>query len=130
MRSEQRLSLVRVQAELASWREHHGGRGKPIPDRFWVQAITLARNEGVSATAKALRLDEARLARRMQTATGPVEEPEARFIELDVACVLPPSGQVVLEVLGRDGERLRLHLAGASTEQLVALVRAFAREAP
>lgn len=133
MRSEQRVSVAEVRAELAAWRRKHGGRGKPIPPRFWAQATELAGRDGVIATARALGLDRARLERRMQGAggaAGAAREASPRFIELAASEVLPPSGQVTLEVLGRDGERLRLHLSSATTEQLVTLLRAFARRAP
>ena len=121
MRSDQRVSADDVGAELAAWRRKHGGRGKPIPPRFWALAIELAARNGVEETALALCLDKRRLARRAQGAAG---------VTSNASEVLPPAGQATLEVLGRDGERLRLHLMSATTEQLVALVRAFAKGAP
>ena len=129
MRSEQHVSVAEVRTALAAWRRTYGGRGKPIPPAFWAQAIEVAGRDGVSETARALGLDRAKLAQRVQGAKRG-REAGPHFIELDAADVLPPSGQVTLEVLGPGGERLRLHLASASTEQLVALVRAFSRGAP
>jgi hypothetical protein len=123
---EKRVSLTEVRSELSAWRRLHGGRGKPIPQPFWDKAITLALRDGVGETARALGLSEARLERLTHGSASSSGEPSVRFIELDAAQVLPPSGQVTLERLGRDGERLRLHLTAPSTEQLVALVRAFA----
>lgn len=125
---ERRVSLAEVRSELATWRRLHGGRGKPIPQPFWDKAITLAQRDGVEATAKALGLSEARLERLAHGRASSSGEPSVRFVELDAAQVLPPAGQVTVEMLGRDGERLRLHLTAPPTEQLVALVRAFARQ--
>jgi hypothetical protein len=49
MRSEERLTLAEVRAELTTRRRLQGGRGKPIPQTFWAQAITLAPQGGMSA---------------------------------------------------------------------------------
>jgi hypothetical protein len=58
--------LVKVQRELASWRERHGGRGRSIPTGLWSAAAEVAAVQGVSATASALGVSRARLARRLQ----------------------------------------------------------------
>jgi hypothetical protein len=123
---EKRVSLAEVRSELATWRRRHGGRGKPIPQPFWDQAITLAQRDGVGETARALGLDERRLERLTHASARSPAEPSVRFVELDAAQVLPPTGQVTVEMLARDGGRLRLHLTAPPTEQLVALIRAFA----
>lgn len=137
MRTDLPLSLPQLQAELSSWRRSHGGRGKPIPPAFWHHAVALAADLGVLSTARALGLDKLRLQQRVHLAAGMTttadQEAHAsspRFVELSAREVLPPSGQVLVEVFGPGGERLRIHLVSASSEQLVALARAFSTSAP
>jgi hypothetical protein len=36
---------------MTTWRRRHGGRGKPMPQTFWAQAVALAQQRGASATA-------------------------------------------------------------------------------
>lgn len=63
MRGRGRLDEAR--ARLARWRAQQGGRGIPVPEALWAEAVEVARVEGVEATARGLRLDRARLAVRV-----------------------------------------------------------------
>jgi hypothetical protein len=56
--------LDELGARLAAWREAHGGRGSRIPEELWKDAVRVAQVEGVSETAKALRLSNEGLNRR------------------------------------------------------------------
>ena len=62
------VSISGLLDRLARWRAQHGGRGIPVPEPLWAEAVEAARVEGVEATARALRLDRSRLAARMTTA--------------------------------------------------------------
>jgi len=124
--------LVRLGERLSRWREQHGGRGQPIPEELWVAAVQVAEAEGVQATARALRMDRARLAQRVersQARTVAVPERTAlastAFVEVDARSVLA-RGQVVVRLTGRDGERLEIELAGGlSAVDLTAMAHAF-----
>jgi len=106
-----------VRRRLEEWRRQSGGRGRRIPAELWSAAAAVARREGVSATATALRLNAARLRRSMG------EEPcGTEFVELDPREV-SASSQIVVRLIGADGEQLWLELPGPI--DLVALVGSF-----
>ena len=117
---------------LASWRRSYGGRGRPIPAALWSDAADVARANGVAETARALRLDPRKLAKLAEggAASAPrsVVEP-ARFVELGGFGLGEPREPraVVLELVGREGDRVRVEVAGGAggAVELVALARAF-----
>lgn len=120
MKAAPRAGAITVGRELARWRGRHGGRGRRIPERLWAEAVEVARREGVEATARALRLDQQRLKDRVGGGGGS----SAAFVEVSVAPV-GGSGPLLVELVGRGGEQMRIHLAGPSSAALVELARAF-----
>jgi hypothetical protein len=114
---------------LASWRRSHGGRGRPIPAALWSDAADVARANGVAETARALRLDPRKLARLAEglaeRAPRSVVEP-AGFVELGGLGFGEPR-TAVLELVGREGDRVRVEIVGdvGGAVDLVALARAF-----
>jgi hypothetical protein len=82
--------------------------------------VKVARREGVEATARALRLDPQRLKDRVGGGGGS----SAAFVEVSVAPV-GGSGPLLVELVGRGGEQMRIHLAEPSSAALVELARAF-----
>jgi hypothetical protein len=82
---------------------------------------------GVADTARALRLDERRLARIVEqapVALAPTTlEPEA-FVELGDLQLGTHTDAAVVEFLGREGDCMRVQVA-ASAVDLVGLARAF-----
>lgn len=127
----QRVRLDQTRARLAQWRAQHGGRGIPVPEALWAEAVEVARIEGVEATARGLRLDRLRLAARMTRAGAAAggesaAEVSAGFVELD-AGRLGLSPRTVIRLEGRDGERLEVELGAGMVVDVVALVDAFWR---
>ncbi len=122
-----RSGLGRTRRRLERWRRQYGGRGRPIPEALWDEAVIIARVEGVAATARALRLDRGRLEQRM---TLPGSAPDALsrasdgFVEID-ARGLCAAGQTVVRLEGRDGERLEIQWSRASALEVAELIRAF-----
>lgn len=117
-----------VRRRLQCWRRNHGGRGRRVPEELWELAAEVARVEGVEATARALRLDAVRLARRLeggarQVATGAQRAP-LEYVELEASEVGVRQRASVVEVVSRGGERLRIEVAG--TVDVPGVVRAFA----
>jgi hypothetical protein len=114
---------------FTDWRRRHGGRGRPIPTALWSEAADVARAAGVAETARALRLDPKRLAKlaegRAESAPRSVVEP-AGFVELGVLGLREPR-KAVLELVGREGDRVRVEIVGdaGGVEEVVALARAF-----
>jgi hypothetical protein len=117
---------------LASWRRSHGGRGRPIPAALWSDAADVARANGVAETARALRLNPRKLAKlaegRAESVPRSAVEPAA-FVELGSLVLGEPRERrpVVLELVGREGDRVRVEVVGGAgtAVELVALARAF-----
>jgi hypothetical protein len=125
MRGRSRLALTR--ARLTQWRAQHGGRGIPVPEELWAEVVKVARVEGAGTTARALRLDRARLEARMATGRGAeVAEASSGFVEFD-AGRLDLSPRTVVRFHGRDGERLEVELAAGAAIDMAALAEAFWR---
>ena len=68
--------LIQLCARLSQWRqEEGGGRGTRIPEPLWQEAIRVTHREGLYRTARAARLNYARLQQRSRTA-GPAPVPD------------------------------------------------------
>jgi hypothetical protein len=125
MRGRSRLALTR--ARLTQWRAQHGGRGIPVPEKLWAEVVKVARVEGAVTTARALRVDRARLEARMAINRGAeVAEAGSGFVELD-AGQLGLSPRTVVRFHGRDGERVEVELAAGAAIDLAELAEAFWR---
>jgi len=123
MRGRSRLALTH--SRLTQWRAQHGGRGIPVPEELWAEVVKVARVEGVGTTARALRLDRARLEARMtMDRVAEVGQVSGGFVELD-AGQLGLSPRTVVRFHGRDGERLEVELGAGSAIDFAALANAF-----
>jgi len=117
--------LAGAQHRLERWRQRHGGRGRPIPEEFWAEAVALARVVGVGAAARALRLDPERLERRAasEAVVTRRREPVDGFVEVDTSR-LRGSAHTVLRLERPDGSRLEVELhAGSPMGDVVDLAR-------
>ena len=120
--------LDAARSALSSWRREFGGRGRPIPARLWAMAAAAAQIEGVPTTARVLKVDARRLAAHATKAPR-AQRPPARpaFVELPAMSTRVGSEAIVLELSGRDDERLRVELPArvVGAAELVLLARAF-----
>jgi hypothetical protein len=124
--------LEAMREALTAWRQRHGGRGRPIPAALWSDAADIARTNGVAETARALRLEPRKLAKlaegRAESAPRSVVEP-AGFVALGGLGLGEPreTRKAVLELVGREGDRVRVEIVGdaVGAVDLVALARAF-----
>lgn len=123
--------LSRARRRLSDWRERHGGRGRPIPEEIWAEAVAVAREHGVAKTARELKLDGRRLRRLSDgepTASTRLVVSEAavqtEFVELDTSTLCTGS-RTVVHLEGGDGERVRLEVSGAIGADVLTLARAF-----
>ena len=128
-----RKDLESTREALTSWRRLHGGRGRPIPEALWSEAADVARAIGVAETARALRLDRRKLAKLAEggaeSVSRSVVEP-AGLVELGGLGLGEPRERrkAVLELVGREGDRVRAEIigdAGVVVVEFVALARAF-----
>ena len=118
MRRNTSQALVTVRERMELWRKVHGGPGSRIPKALWDEAVGVAREEGVSAASRALRLDYIRLRDRVAVAEG--HSQKQGFVELGQFF---GSGRTVVEFERRDGARMRVETAGGA--DLESLTRAF-----
>lgn len=122
--------MEQARQQLERWRRTRPHRSR-IPEPFWSMAVELARQHGVYATARTLRLDYTRLKTRLESTRHTSGDSSKRafrraespaFVELigpRPRCF--PEGVVELE--GSRG-RMRIELKGITTADLVALSRA------
>jgi hypothetical protein len=120
--------LARAQQRFAKWRRSRKV-GARIPQSLWVSATKLAGTYGVSQTATALGLDYYALKKRVEE--KPPESAPARksastpaFVELASPSLAGP-GEYIVEFEDAAGARMRVHLKGSDTPDLIALGRNF-----
>jgi hypothetical protein len=86
-----------------------------------MEAVKLAQREGVETTARTLRLDPTRLRARV----GDADDSSATFVEVPVVAPQRGGAPLLVELVSRGGEQMRVHLAGPSSAALVELARVF-----
>ncbi len=114
-----------VQREIQQWRRDRPHMGE-MPAPLWEKATAVARKFGVYRTSKALRLNYGvlkqrvmpsgpRRTRRVRRAVRPLVPSRAEFLEVsNVPLVRSHSSEgTSVEVVGTDGARLIVRLAGA-----------------
>ncbi len=110
VRSRGPLAMQRVRRGLERWRRTRPHPRAPIPDGIWAGAIGLARQYGVSETARALAIDYGALKRQLEAADRTAMPDErSGFVEL-TPLRSTAWNQAVIEVGGpRASVRIRLH---------------------
>jgi hypothetical protein len=129
MRRVEGQGLSEIQGRLARWRRQHGGRGRRIPEALWEQAVAVARVEGVPATARALRIPDERLERRVSGQGSGGRSPRAEaalaFVEIEreagraEARLAGRTSATVVEFVSRAGSRLRMEGSAAALSTLI-----------
>jgi len=121
-------TLVALRRRVQRWRRGASGRGSRIPEEIWAEAVAVARSAGLWATAQALRFNYSNLKRRTLAAG---ERPRARKQAVEfVALPMPPLAnglKVLIDLVGRDGEQMRIEVSGGSAAEVVTLTEALWR---
>ncbi len=115
------IGLEPTRRRITRWRETRAYRGAPMPAALWVAAIALARQHGLSTTARTLCIDYGSLKKRLDTAeAGRVPSPA--FVELPAA---RPTGlgPCVIDLEAPRGRRMRLEVSGVTVADLVTLTQ-------
>ena len=115
-----------VRQRFEDWRKTRKP-SSPIPQVLWNEAVTLAREYGVSRTAQALRLSYPSLKQRLDaTRPSDAELPPAKpaFVEF-MPTVAAGMGECMVEWERSDEAVMRLHLKNAHWPQVEALARLF-----
>lgn len=112
-------SLTQAQQRFEQWRSEQPKRGR-LPGELWSLAVDLARQFGVSRTAKALRLDHTKLKAKCQN-TQTLSSESMAFLELR-----PQRGPVecTLDVQrSADVQRIHMIFSGPDWPDLSGLVQ-------
>ena len=130
------VRLVSLRRRFEEWRRTREVRSR-IPEPLWATAVKLAKKHGLHRTAKALRVNYYALKKRVESATGAgnaSREDATTFLEL---AAVPPTPSIradcyecTLELEDADGAKMRIHLGGVATPDLVALSRSFYQGEP
>jgi hypothetical protein len=120
--------LGRLRRRLERWRAQHGGPGRLIPDELWAEAAIIARELGVEAVARALRVDRSRLAERTgdgaRTPTDHEVGEAAQFVEVDTRGLFTTT-KTIVRFEAPDGERLEVEVGDRTGLDVAALAEAF-----
>ena len=130
--------VERLRQRFVEFRQAHAVRSR-LPEELWTAAAKLARQDGITATARALGLDRPSLQKwtdRLEPRTStkarksrqrPPQDGSGAptFVEL-LAASTGTRSSCLVEVESRQGGKLRLELKGMATSQLAELIRAFA----
>ena len=117
------LATERVRQRFERWRRTRTPRRSPIPDALWAAAVALARQHGLYATSRLLRLDYTALKKRMPAGDRTVAPAPASptFVELTPAP--GPWAACVIEIESPCGGRMRVQVPQVTVPDLVALTR-------
>jgi hypothetical protein len=117
------LAMERVRQRFEEWRRTRPpGRRSPIPASLGGAAIALARQHGVYATSRLLRLDYAALKRRVSTAGDRTRPPAASHPTLIELMPAPGHGSpCLIEIESPCGGRMRVQVPQVTVPDLVAL---------
>jgi hypothetical protein len=125
--------LVSLRGRFEQWRGTRTVRSR-IPEPLWVAAVKLADKYGLHRTAKALRVNYYALKKRVEekataSSTNATKGDAATFLDLGAAVPTPSistgSCECTLELKNTDGAKMRIHVSGIATPDLVALSRSF-----
>jgi hypothetical protein len=115
----QPAEMQKVQRQFAQWRSAHPRRSR-LSEQLWSNAVTLAKQHGVSKTASALGLDYYCLKKRMPVSHGNPATAPATFMELIAPANL---AECIVELQSARGEKMRIDWKGSAPPDLIALSR-------
>jgi hypothetical protein len=97
-----------------------------LPRELWAQAVALAREHGINKTARLLGLKYESLKKHLEMAPPGASDPgKARpeFMELLPREMIPSSIECMIEWGEGNGDKMRMHVKGASMADLASLAR-------
>ncbi len=116
--------LAMAARQFGKWRSLRRGRRR-IPEELWKVAVDMAGRYGVNPTAEALRLNYEDIVKHRELPARWEPKAPSGFVEvLPPAAAAPATGSVV-EFEDPRGAKMRVHLVGDDTPDLVALGRLF-----
>ena len=124
-RQSSRDLLGAAEQQFDRWRSK-GSPGRVIPEALWKVAARAAESQGISKTARVLRLNHTalkeHLAKESGGRRGMLDPVSTEFLQ--VPPMLMPSGpECLVEVEDGSGARLRIELTGRATSELECALR-------
>ena len=122
-------ALIQLQQQLEEWRGTQPGRAK-LPGAIWQSAADFAKQYGIYATAKALRLDYGALKKRTVGSATPRRKSArgkptpAAFLEL-IARPVAKVEEYVVEFESSQGAKMRVQWKASAPPDWSALLRAW-----
>lgn len=120
----QPVALEKVQNDLERWRRSRRRRS-PIPEGLWKAAVEVARQCGLTRTARILRLDYNGLKHRLdQSDPLQVCNPTSASAFMELLPALPTViADCLLELEDGRGTRLKIQLKGAGSQEVLSIGR-------
>ena len=121
LNSEVPPKLLQGRQRFEQWRSQQDTRGR-LPDHLWSLAVDLAKEFGLSKTAKTLRLEYNRLKRKSQkldTGNGSEPVPTRTFLELRPNSALPV--ECTIDCQRAPGQMIRIQLKGPQWPDVIGI---------
>jgi hypothetical protein len=117
-------SIAQLRQQLEEFRAANPPRTK-LPESLWQSAVGLARQQGVYAVARPLRLDYTRLKERLGESSGRRRKTtKPAFVEL-IAPKPTKLHEFVIEIEASHGAKMRIEWRTAAPPDWTALLRAW-----
>lgn len=117
-------TLEEVRKQLEVWRNDNKPRA-PIPSRLWDLAASLATRHSVHEISRALRLNYAKLKNHIGMAPAKLANKTAPQPFVELPFPYARESECLIDMKNRHGDRMRIHLSGARTLDLLSLGKAF-----
>ena len=116
--------LIQLQQQLEQWRATQPPRSK-LPESLWQSAVDVAKQYGVYAVAKALRLDYGGLKKRVLGSAAPRRNPAPpAFLEL-IASPVAKVEDYLVEFESSRGAKMRVQWKASEPPDWSTLLRAW-----
>lgn len=116
------VSVERVREQFEQWRGRKRGRER-IPEGLWAAAAAAAREHGVHAVSRALRLEHSRLRRRVQETESIAGVAPSGFVEVDADSTAGVG--CIVELEKGNGTRMRICVHDGAAVDWIRMKEAF-----
>ena len=111
--------LEHARGRIARWRKKRVSRA-PIPEQLWSLAASVAREHGLSRTARVLALDYYKLAQLVRGSVPAADAcAPAAFVELVAAAPVRDRAGCHIHIEGAGGRRMRIEVAAAASTEIL-----------
>ena len=119
-------AIVEVRGRMEHWRRTRKSK-KPMPPELWRAAVAVAREHGVFAVSRELRLNYNTLKVRVKEAQRSAKPPQMDFVELKLAppAEAVPAAGLEVEFVRASGDKMIMRLPAAKAEDAATLARVF-----